>query len=203
MSLPPLPLRPTRTGMTRRTRKRLSFVLAGCILAIAATAVLLAVFPPGKEALLPLGAPAPGFTLRTTAGATMSLELLRGKVVLLEFCASWSSHCVAEVPVLNRLGARSSATLLYVDGDSEQAASVSSFGRTFGARFPLVLDPGPTTVSFPAHGPRGPVTGRYHVTAFPTFYVLDPHGRVAWRSAGEQPVTLLARELQLAARPVP
>ena len=93
--------------------------------------------------------------------------------------------------------------MLYIDGDSEKAASVSAFGRTFHARFPLVLDPGPTTVTFPAHGPRGPVTGRYHVTAFPTFYVLDPHGRVAWRSAGEQPVALLARELRRAARPVP
>jgi peroxiredoxin len=203
MTLPPLPLRPTRTGMTRRQRQRLSFVLAGCIVVIAATAVLLAVFPPGKEALLPVGAPAPGFTLSTTAGGTVSPERLRGKVVLLEFCASWSSACVAEVPVLNRLGARSSATLLYVDADSEDAASVAGFGRTYHAHFQLVLDPGPATVSFPAHGPRGPVSSSYHVTAFPTFYVLDPHGRVAWRAAGDLPVALLARELHRAARPVP
>jgi peroxiredoxin len=203
MSIPPLPLRPTRAGMSRPMRTRLTFVLAGCILAIVATAVLLAVFPTGKQALLPLGAPAPGFTLRTSAGATVSLQRLRGKVVLLEFCASWSSHCVTEVPVLNRLRALSSTVVLYIDGDSEEAASVSAFARTFHARFPLALDPGQTTVSFPAHGPRGPVTGRYRVTAFPTFYVLDPHGRVAWRSAGEQPVALLARELHQAARPVP
>ena len=203
MSLPPLPMRPTRAGMSRRTRTRLAFVLGGCILAVAATAVLLAVFPPGKEALLPLGAAAPGFTLRTTAGATVSLQRLRGKAVLVEFCASWSSRCVAQVPALNRLRALSPAALVSVDGDSEDAASVAAFGRTFHARFPLALDPGPTTVSFPAHGPRGPVTGRYHVTAFPTFYVLDPRGRVAWRSPGEQPVALLARELERAARPVP
>jgi peroxiredoxin len=203
MSLPPLPLRPTRAGMSKSTRKRLTFVLAGCIPAIVATAVLLAVFPTGKQALLPLGAPAPGFTLRTSAGATVSLQRLRGKAVLLEFCASWSSHCVAEVPALNRLRTLSSTAVLYIDGDSEKSASVSTFGRTFHARFPLALDPGPTTVAFPAHGPRGPVTGRYHVTAFPTFYVLDPRGRVAWSSAGEQPVALLARELRRAARPVP
>jgi hypothetical protein len=47
------------------------------------------------------------------------------------------------------------------------------------------------------------VTGRYRVTVFPTFYVLDPRGRVAWRSAGEQTLALLARELRRAARPVP
>jgi peroxiredoxin len=181
----------------------LSFVLGGCIVAIAAAAVLLAVFPPGKEALLPLGSPAPAFTLRTTVGATVSLRRLRGKVVLLEFCASWSPSCVAQVRVLNGLDGLSSAALLSIDGDSEKAASVAAFGRTFHARFPLALDPGASTVSFPAHGPRGPVTGRYHVTVFPTFYVVDPLGRVAWRSTGEQPLALLARQLREAARPVP
>jgi peroxiredoxin len=203
MSLPPLPLRPARAAMSRQARKRLSFVLGGCILAIAAAAVLLAAFPPSKGALLPLGSPAPAFTLRTTDGATISLRRLHGKVVLLEFCASWSSSCVAEVPVLNRLHALSSATLVSIDGDSEKGTSVAAFGRTFHARFPLALDPGPSTVTFPAHGPRGPVTGRYRVTVFPTFYVLDPRGRVAWRSAGEQPLALLARQLRRAARPVP
>lgn len=203
MTLPPLPLRPTRPGMSRRARTRLAVVLGGCILAIVATAVLLAVFPPGKEALLPLGAHAPEFALRTTAGATVSLQQLRGKAVLLEFCASWSPHCVAEVPALNHLQTRSPAAVLSIDGDSEEAAGVSAFGHTFHARFPLALDPGRTTVSFPTHGPRGPVTGRYHVTAFPTFYVLDSQGRVAWRAAGEQPLALLSRELRRAARPVP
>jgi peroxiredoxin len=201
VTLPPLPLRPTRPGMSRRARTRLTVVLGGCILAVALTAVLLAVFPPGKEALLPLGAPAPGFALRTSAGATVSLQRLRGKAVLLEFCASWSSHCVAEVPVLNRLF--SQAAVVSIDGDSEEAASVAAFGRTFHARFPLALDPGSRTVAFPTHGPRGPVTGRYRVTAFPTFYVLDPRGRVVWAAAGVQTHGVLARELRRAARSVP
>jgi peroxiredoxin len=189
--------------MSRRTRARLAYVLAGCIVVIVAVAVLLAVFPSRGEALLPVGAPAPAFTLHTTDGATVSLQRLRGKAVLLEFCASWSSHCVAAVPVMNRLRALAPAEVVYIDGDSEQEASVASFGRTFHARFPLALDPGPTTVSFPAHGPRGPVTARYRVTEFPTFYVIDLHGRVAWRATGEQSVAILARELRRALRPVP
>jgi len=189
--------------MSRRARTRLAVVLGACILAIVVTALLLALFPPGKEALLPLGAPAPEFALPTTAGATVSLQQLRGKAVLVEFCASWSSHCIAEVPALNHLLVIPSAAVLSIDADSEEAASVAAFGRSFHARFPLALDPGRTTVSFPTHGPRGPVTGRYHVTAFPTFYVLDPRGHVAWRAAGEQPLALLARELRRAARPVP
>jgi peroxiredoxin len=184
-------------------RARLAIMLAGCIVAIVAVALLLALFPSRAESLLPVEAQAPAFTLHTTAGGTMSLRKLRGKAVLLEFCASWSSHCVATVLVLNRLRASSSAAVAYVDGDSEQESSVASFGRTFHARFPLALDPGPTAVSFPAHGPRGPVTALYRVTVFPTFYVVDPQGRVAWRAAGEQPFAILARELRRAARSVP
>jgi peroxiredoxin len=203
MALPPLPLRPSRPGMSRRTRARLSFVLGVCIVAIVVVAVVVALFPGRGETLLPVGAAAPGFTLHSTAGAVVSLPSLRGKTVLLVFCASWSSHCVAEVPVLNRLRTITPAIVLYVDGDSEDAESVSSFGRSFHARFPLVLDPGATTVTFPAHGPRGPVTALYRVTEFPTLYVVGPGGRIAWRAVGEPPASLLARELRRAARPVP
>ena len=43
VQIPPLPLRPSRAGMSRGTRKRLAYVLAGCIAAIVLTAVALAV----------------------------------------------------------------------------------------------------------------------------------------------------------------
>lgn len=203
MSLPPLPLRPSRGSMSRRMRTRLAFVLAACVAAIVAVALLLALFPSRGEALLPVGAQAPAFALHTTEGGTASLAKLRGQAVLVEFCASWSSHCAATVPVLNRVSALAHAAVVYVDGDSEEKASVASFARTYGARFPLALDPGPSTVSFPAHGPRGPLTARYRVTVFPTFYVVDGQGRVDWRAAGEQPAAVLARELRRAARSVP
>jgi cytochrome c biogenesis protein CcmG/thiol:disulfide interchange protein DsbE len=202
VQIPPLPLHPGRAGMSRRARRQLSFVLAGLILAIAAGAVLLAVFPPGKEALLPVGAPAPGFTLRTSAGATVSLQRLRGQPVLLEFCATWSSQCALEAPLLNGLVSRTSF-LVSINGDSEDAASVASFTRTYRLRFPILLDPGEKTVSFPTRGPRGLVTGRYRVTRFPTFYVLDAAGRVTWRDVGAVPPTVLAGEIRRAARPVP
>jgi peroxiredoxin len=202
VQIPPLPLRPGRAGMSRRTRTRLAYVLAGCIAAIVLTAVALAVFARG-EALLPLGAAAPDFTLRTVAGTSVSLQGLRGKPALLVFCASWPRRCAVEVPALNRLARLPSSRVVFVNGDSEDARSVIAFFQTFHMSFPPALDPGPTNVKFPAHGPRGPVTGRYHVTAFPTFYVVDAQGRVAWRAAGEQSFVLLARELARAARPVP
>lgn len=198
-----LPLRPARRAMSRRTRTRLAFVLAGTIAAIIATAVLLAVFPARQEALLPAGAAAPDFTLRRVDGSSVSTHGLRGKPALLVFCASWPRVCGVEVPALNSLNALPSAKVVFINGDSEDMRSVLEFFRTFHMSFSPALDPGPVTVGFPTRGPRGPVTAQYHVTTFPTFYVLDSSGRVAWRFAGYRTAALLTRELRRAARPVP
>ena len=204
-ALPRLPVGPGRPGMSRRARAHVSVALALTIVAIGAAAVLLAVFPPNDQSLLRAGAPAPDFTLHSAAGAVTSLPDLRGSPVLLEFCATWSSPCTIEARTLDRLAAQAPAraAVVSIDGDSENAASVASFVRFNHVRFPVLLDPGARTVSFPAHGPRGPVTGRYRVTEFPTFYVLDGRGNVAWTAVGSQPEALLARELRLAARSVP
>jgi hypothetical protein len=82
-----------------------------------------------------------------------------------------------------------------VDANGEDGATVLAYHVYFGLGFPALLDPGGRPVTFPAHGSPGPVSRRYGVGAYPTFYVLDPRGRIAWRGDGEQPDALLRREL--------
>jgi peroxiredoxin len=159
------------------------------------------------KGLLPIGAEAPDFTLRTPTGTPVSLRALRGKAVLLEFFATWCPHCNAEAPHLRGLYQRlprAKVSFVSVDGSSDDAPSVFAYHVWHGLPFPAVLDHGDRTVTFPDHGPIGPVSRRYGVSLWPTFYVLDRHGRVVWRSGGEQPDALLERELERAAsRPVP
>lgn len=153
------------------------------------------------KGLLPVGAQAPGFALRTPTGTPVSLRDLRGKAVLLEFFATWCPHCNAEAAHLKELHAklpRSKAAFVSIDGNSDDAASVLAYHIWYGLPFPAVLDQAGRTVTFPEHGPIGPVSRKYGVSLWPTFYVLDPNGRVAWRSAGEQPDALLERELKRA-----
>jgi thiol-disulfide isomerase/thioredoxin len=250
VQIPPLPLRPGRAPMSRRTRIVLLVVLVcvfaavligGAILARSKTlpgrfvtipvadrsaspALLRAAeavrfhpttgpgvgqledqpasaAAPSGHGLLPVGTHLVGFTLRTPTGAKVSLDALRGKVVLLEFFATWCPHCAAEAPHLQRLYAslpHDRFAFVAVDGNSGDAASVFAYHVYFGLGFPAVLDPGKDAVTFPAHGAIGPISTLYRVDSYPTFYVIDAEGRVAWRGRGEQPDALLAHELRRA-----
>jgi peroxiredoxin len=157
--------------------------------------------PPSGDDLLPVGARAPAFALKTPAGRTVRLADYRGKAVLLEFFASWCPHCAAEAPHLAKL-ARSMPESKYafvsINGNNETAASVFAYHVYFGLPFPSLLDPAPGVepVTFPEHGTRGPVSLAYGVGYYPTFYVIDPQGRITWRSDGEQPNALLRQELE-------
>jgi peroxiredoxin len=158
--------------------------------------------PPANPNLLPVGSTAPDFSLRSPQGQTTSLSGLRDKAVLLEFFATWCPHCAAESAHVERI-ASSLPKALYafasINADGENAASVFAYHRYFGLSFPALLDPGSQPGSFHQPGAAGPVTTGYRVRAFPTFYVIDPQGRITWRSDGEQPDALLRQELRRAA----
>jgi peroxiredoxin len=159
--------------------------------------------PPTAQGLLDVGARAPAFVLRTPTGARVSLRAYRGKAVLLEFFATWCPHCNAEASHLVRLAHTlppSRYAFLAVDADGETAPSVLAFHIYYGFEFPALLDPSSRPGTFHAAGAPGPVSRAYHVSVFPTFYVLDAQGRVRWAGAGEQPDALVREQLLRAAR---
>ncbi len=155
--------------------------------------------PPGNPFLLSLGAQAPDFALQTPTGQRISLSDEKGKTVLLEFFATWSPTCQAEAEHVVAIRAAMSAKkfdFLAVNADGEDAASLYAFDRSFALPYPTLLDPGEVAGSFSSRGSAGPVTKAYAVRIYPTFYIINRNGFVAWASDGEQPDALLQKELK-------
>ncbi|MBA2297079.1 MAG: TlpA family protein disulfide reductase [Actinobacteria bacterium] len=120
-------------------------------------------------------AAAPAFTLAKLDGSgELALESLRGKVVVLNFWASWCGPCKDETPLLQKGWERwQGKDVVFVGIDVKDfRGDARSFVRKFGVTYPNVYDG------------KGSTVGRYGVTGFPETYFIDARGRVVYRIAG-------------------
>ncbi|MFQ5835875.1 MAG: TlpA family protein disulfide reductase [bacterium] len=117
---------------------------------------------------------APDFTLENLEGSQVSLKNFQGKVIFLNFWATWCGSCRYEMPTMEKLWQRfkeEDFVILAVDL-REGKKKVSSFMKEFGLTFPVLLDS------------RGEVANTYGVRAIPTTYLLDPEGRIVGGARG-------------------
>ena len=89
---------------------------------------------------------APDFTITLTDGKQVTLSELRGKVVMLQFTASWCGVCRKEMPFIEKdiwlkHKDNSDFALIGIDRD-EPLDKVIAFGKSTGVTYPLGLDPG-------------------------------------------------------------
>jgi peroxiredoxin len=100
--------------------------------------------PSGFErGVVKVGDEAPNFTLRDLAGNARSLSQLRGKVVLLNFWATWCGPCRIEMPAMEQLYRtlpRREFEILAVSTDPQGAAVTRPFQREMGFTFPILHD---------------------------------------------------------------
>ena len=122
------------------------------------------------------GLPLPDFTLTDMQGNSHTLSDYKGKVVMLNFWATYCGPCIKEMPSMQRLKEKMTGkpfTILAVDM-AEESADVSAFLSKHNIKvdFPLLLDP------------DGTVVEQWMISAVPTTFILDPTGKIRYALYG-------------------
>jgi thiol-disulfide isomerase/thioredoxin len=137
---------------------------------------------------------APVFAVKGMDGNAVSLEAARGKVVLLNFWATWCGPCRMEVPDLvelqNKYKDRLQVIGLVVDDPDESA--VRTFAKTYGVNYPVAMATDEMRVQFGG------------VPALPTSFIIDAQGRVVQKHIGLRDPVLYEMEIRaLLGLPIP
>jgi thiol-disulfide isomerase/thioredoxin len=122
----------------------------------------------------------PTFAMRDLQGRPVTSDELAGRVVVLNFWATWCTPCVREIPLLDQMHARFAADGATVLGIAvgEPADTVSAFLQEFGIDYPVWVDPPGGQVS-------ASLVERFGVVGFPTTFFIDRQGVVQDVYVGE------------------
>lgn len=119
-------------------------------------------------------APAPDFTLKNEAGENIRLAEQRGKVVMLNFWASWCGPCRKEMPLLDEMHKRygKAGFVLYGVNVEQDATAAKKLLKELGVSLPVLYDP------------ESKASKLYKVDAMPTTVMIDKNGEVRYVNRG-------------------
>ncbi len=129
----------------------------------------------GIGGVVQVGDEAPNFMLRDLTGNMRSLSQFRGKVVLLNFWATWCGPCRVEMPAMEQLYRtlpRGEFEILAVSTDSQGAAVTRPFQKQMGFTFPIL------------HDSEYRVGLAYGARSIPVTFMVDRHGIVRQKIFG-------------------
>ena len=134
----------------------------------------LTLFLSGASAAITPSTAAPDFTLHAMSGPNLRLQEQRGRVVMVNFWATWCGPCRQEMPQLDRLYQkyRASGFVLLgvnVDDDARKAADVAA---KLGVSFPVLMDTDKA------------VSRLYDLSTMPSTVIIDRDGKVRYVHRG-------------------
>jgi len=118
---------------------------------------------------------APDFNLENLRGGDTGLADYKGKVVLLNFWATWCMPCRAEMPSMETLWKKykeQGFVILAISIDEGSKKRVEKFIEIFDLSFPVLLDP------------ESKVNDLYKVSNMPTSFLIDRNGKIISRIVG-------------------
>ena len=129
------------------------------------------------------------FTARTIDGKDLSLASLRGKVVIVNFWATWCPPCREEIPDLIALQSKykDQLQIIGVSQDEAPPSTVAQFAAEHGMNYPVVMDTPEIERLFT------------NIHALPTSFIIDRDGRIAQRHVGMLNASLTETETRVLA----
>ena len=127
---------------------------------------------PESKTLVKVGDPVPDFTVKMFDGSTVDIASLKGKVVLINFWATWCPPCRREIPDLIKVREQTGddVVILGVSVD-EPDVELGSFMAKMGFNYPIYRD-------------AGDIASGLNMTSIPRNLVFTPGGKLAYDDSG-------------------
>lgn len=126
----------------------------------------------GTTSDIDVGKPAPDFNIKTLSGENVSLSDYEGKIVLVNFWATWCGFCVKEMPDLDKFDKEHDDVVVLAIDVMEEEDKVREYIEGGGYSFDVGLDL------------DGEVAKDYLISAYPTSYFIDTDGSLIGRVPG-------------------
>ncbi|MCU7851426.1 MAG: TlpA family protein disulfide reductase [Candidatus Thiodiazotropha sp. (ex Monitilora ramsayi)] len=125
---------------------------------------------------IPRPAPVPPFHLRDLNGTFHHLSDYRGRVVIINFWASWCGPCREELPSLNRAWAalKEEGIAMLAINVGEDKAAVEAFTEDYPIDFPVLQDS------------HGNISQRWRVRGLPATFVINQRGEAVYQVIGDR-----------------
>ena len=130
---------------------------------------------PAPAAALPIVGPAPAWSLTSLDGLPVGSEALKGKVVVIDFWATWCGPCVHEIPgyvALQKKYADRGLIIVGLSVDQNGASVVPPFAKKMSINYPLALSTSEIAEAFGG------------IEAIPTTLLIDREGNIRHRKVG-------------------
>jgi thiol-disulfide isomerase/thioredoxin len=159
-----------------------------CLIGLLVTGVIcLRAAPVLAQETAPTRTPAPAWELNDLSGKPVKFSDFRGKVLILDFWATWCAPCRVEIPhfvELQKQYGNKGLTVIGVSLDEQGPEVVKKFVKQFGVNYPIVIGNKKITEAYGG------------IYAIPTTFVIDRQGRIASRHMGYDDKTVFEEEIQ-------
>ena len=139
---------------------------------------------PGEERSLLTGSRAANFTLKTLEGEPVALDETKGKVVVLDFWATWCPPCREELPSVEKLRQEFAGQVEFYGINDEDSGTVKDFLKKHGYEMTVLMDG------------RRAVHRQYGVSSIPTMLIIDKQGVIREQLVGSRSESNLRQAIQ-------